>query len=87
MDLHYEQTDQQILDIVREAKEKDNIPQLNQRHLKYTEREALNYGKFDAAQWEWHMEQERVSIELAISGVDIIMQSSMFVEEDKKNVV
>ncbi|CAD8116637.1 unnamed protein product [Paramecium primaurelia] len=48
--------------------------------------ENKNYGKFDLEQWLFYQEQERIGLELAIGGMDMILASHMFIEKQKTDV-
>ncbi|CAD8190648.1 unnamed protein product [Paramecium pentaurelia] len=51
-----------------------------------TYQENKNYGKFELEQWLFYQDQERIGLELAIGGMDMILASHMFLEKQKTDV-
>ncbi|CAD8113502.1 unnamed protein product [Paramecium sonneborni] len=48
--------------------------------------ENKKYGKYDKEQWLFYQDQERMGLELAIGGMDMILASNMFLEKQKTDV-
>ncbi|CAD8097251.1 unnamed protein product [Paramecium primaurelia] len=51
-----------------------------------TYQENKNYDKFDLEQWLFYQDQERIGLELAIGGMDMILAIHMFQEKQKTNI-